>query len=69
MQVDNVACVAGHRHQKTVPVASNTDTKKQHSIAAALDIIFQMSLEIKPSLLLRCPRPNQCEMGMHNGHR
>jgi len=29
MRVDNVACVAGHRHQKTVPVASNTDTKKQ----------------------------------------
>jgi hypothetical protein len=37
--------------------------------AAALDIIFQMSLAIKPSLLLRCPRPNQCEMGMHNKHR
>src|SRR5216683_735710 len=29
MQVDNVACVAGHRHQKTVPIASNTDNKKQ----------------------------------------
>ena len=37
--------------------------------AAALDLIFQMSLAIKPSLLPRCPRPNQCEMGMHNGHR